>query len=434
MPTLSRDVVGEERVQWSRAQLLVFRFTFAVAVLSVFRLGHFAAIYVPGGGLQVRAALGKLEFWLRLSTLGIVWLASSLAGVVSSTFQEFRNHIYQSNSVFVLADLAGMFVMASLATIIWTFFDRRRTDYLGLHRGMRLYLRYAMGVAMVSYAVVKIIPTQFGFMTPGELLQPYGQLSRFWVLWNFMVTSPEYTMLAGWAELLAAGLLFFRRTTLLGSLLLAGILVNLVGMNIAYQVEAVLIPVTLLMLDLILLAPYLKPLASILLFRGPATLRPEPEPSRPRWYHSALAQGALLCCLVVPHVNRGLAERRAYYGAGRPVWGMFDVVSYARKGEIIAPLASDGTVWKRVAGDGRYDSLRLTVQFANAEVRQFRLTDDLTHRVWKIRERGGADVGSLQYTVQPDGDIVLDGKIGGDPVRMLLHRADMKKLFPLWKE
>ena len=65
---------------------------------------------------------------------------------------------------------------------------------------------------------------------------------------------------------------------------------------------------------------------------------------------------------------------------------MFDVVTFARKEQIITPLASDGTIWKRVAGDGRYDSARLTVQFANGDVRQFRLIDDLADHAWTIRQ------------------------------------------------
>ena len=161
-----------------------------------------------------------------------------------------------------------MFALASFAATIWTIVDRHRLDYVRLNRSTRIYLRYALGVVMLTYAFVKIIPTQFGFLTPGELLRPFGQLSRFWVLWNFMAASPGYTILAGLAELLAATLLFFRRTTLLGSVLLAGILINLVGMDITYEVGAVLYPVTLLLLDLILLAPYLQPLSESFSFEA----------------------------------------------------------------------------------------------------------------------------------------------------------------------
>ena len=57
----------------------------------------------------------------------------------------------------------------------------------------RIHARYLLALALMIYAVSKVIPTQFGYLPPGELLRPLGQLSRFDVLWTFMSVSPGYT-------------------------------------------------------------------------------------------------------------------------------------------------------------------------------------------------------------------------------------------------
>lgn len=126
--------------------------------------------------------------------------------------------------------------LAAAITFVWSVADRRRTQYTTLNCWLRVYARYAVALVMMVYAIVKLVPTQFGYLTPGELLKPVGQLNRFWVLWNFMVVSTGYTIFAGLAEFLGSVLLFFRRTTLLGALLLFATITNVFAIDIGYRV------------------------------------------------------------------------------------------------------------------------------------------------------------------------------------------------------
>ena len=102
---------------------------------------------------------------------------------------KFRNDWYTG----AIPDLIGVLTMAAAVAVIWTARDRRRTGYPLLNRWMRVYLRYGLGTAMLSYALIKVIPTQFGYLTPGDLLRPLGQLSHFRLLWDFMI-SDEHTL------------------------------------------------------------------------------------------------------------------------------------------------------------------------------------------------------------------------------------------------
>ena len=85
-----------------------------------------------------------------------------------------------------------------------------------------------------------------------------------------------------------------------------------------------------------------------------------------------------------------------------------------------------------MATDGRDDSSGITVQFANGNVRQYRLTDDSAKLEWTRRE-GQKDVAALHYTVAADGSVSLEGRIANDPVQLQLRPVDLQS-FPLLRQ
>ncbi|MBK9015490.1 MAG: hypothetical protein IPM82_16285 [Saprospiraceae bacterium] len=95
--------------------------------------------------------------------------------------------------------------------------------------------RYFLAWTMLSYAVVKIIPTQFPDLL-ANLDSTFAELTPMRVAWTFFGYSEGYQMLLGWAEAVPALLLLFRRTSLLGAILMAPVLVNVVAVNIFFDV------------------------------------------------------------------------------------------------------------------------------------------------------------------------------------------------------
>jgi hypothetical protein len=283
---------------------------------------------------------------------------------------------------------------------------------------------------MFSYAFIKVIPTQFGYLTPGELLRPLGQLSRFRLLWDFMAASPGYTIFAGVLELLGALLLFFRRTTVLGAMVLAGALVNVIAMDFAFRVGALTYALSLLVIDIAVLTPYAKPLMEILVLRGSGRLPADPVGPR-RWWSSPAAKAVLILLLALPLIVTNVQRRRYFFGAGNPVYGLFDVASFVRNGQPVTPLASDGATWKRVASDPHDGIDGILVQFANADLRRFDIINDRVRRVWSIRQTGALQSGRLEYRVRPDGLVSLSGRLGDDSVEVLLRPVDLQKALPL---
>ncbi len=120
---------------------------------------------------------------------------------------------------------------AILATAIWSVLDRTRPHYRKLHLGLRAWLRYGLGVALIGYGMAKIIQTQFPHPGPAQLTRTFGEASPMGLLWTFMGYSAGYNLFAGLAEAIPGLLLFFRRTTLLGALLGGAALFNVVALN-----------------------------------------------------------------------------------------------------------------------------------------------------------------------------------------------------------
>ena len=416
---------------WTRTKQIAFRFAFAISVLSIPKLAisigpHlFNPIERP-----VRLILSRCDIfeWHTTTAVG-AFLLSTIAGAGSVHDQMLRFKANWDASVF--PDLFGLLILALVITLVWTLLGNRTTLDSVLNRPMRVYIRYAIGIAMLNYAFIKVIPTQFGYLTPGELLTPFGQLSRFRVMWDFMAASPGYTVFAGLVELVGAILLFFRRTTLLGALVLAGALVEVIAMDLAFNVGAVTYANTILLLDLVILAPYLRPLLQILVVKGKGELPVEPPPSRERWWNSPVVKIAVIAVLALPLIKINLERRRAYFGSGQSVYGLFEISSYAKNGRTVTPMSGDGETWKRVGSNPRDGVDGISVQFADGDVRRFALTQDAVHSLWTIRGDDPSWIGSFHYVVQQDGDISLQGRLGSDSVDMLLRPVDITKYFAL---
>ena len=89
---------------------------------------------------------------------------------------------------------------------------------------------------MILYGASKVFMGQFGPPGFGRLLETYGDSSPMGLLWTFMGFSQGYTFFAGLAEMLGGVLMITRRTTLLGAMVSAGVLSNIVLLNFFYDV------------------------------------------------------------------------------------------------------------------------------------------------------------------------------------------------------
>src|SRR4030095_10507846 len=84
-------------------------------------------------------------------------------------------------------------------------------------------------------------------------------------LWAFMSVSRPYVVFTGVVEFVGGVLLLTRRTTCMGALITTGAMINLFLLNLTYDVNVKLLSGQMLLMAVVLLAPYAKRLTLPLL-------------------------------------------------------------------------------------------------------------------------------------------------------------------------
>ena len=105
-------------------------------------------------------------------------------------------------------------------------FIKSKNLYLGI-------VRYLLGLAMIPYALTKIMRTQFVIIPFSTWGRPLESLSGINLAWAFLGYSEWFQVLVGVLELIPALLLLFRRTCLLGGILMLPMTLNVLLINYA---------------------------------------------------------------------------------------------------------------------------------------------------------------------------------------------------------
>ncbi|HXH92180.1 MAG TPA: hypothetical protein VNN25_11415 [Thermoanaerobaculia bacterium] len=316
---------------------------------------------------------------------------------------------------------------AVLITIVWSVIDRRRRDYDRAWIALRAYLRFALAIAMMRYGAAKVIPSQFPPPTLDRLLQPFGDASPMGLLWTFMGASAAYTIFAGALEMLGGLLLTMRRAALLGALVSAGVLANIVALNFMYDVPVKIYSLELLAMAVVIALPDVPRLVDFFVRNRPVTTAPLPRFWRNRAVEIAgvVLRTLAVAVVVLTSFQEVRAMQRMYGGAEArsPLYGIWRVDDFQVDGKTIP--VNDPARWRRVIFDLRYMA---SVQLMN-DSRQ-RVNVQLVEKTQKLivsRRNEPAWDGILSYA-RPDAEtLIIDGDLGGHKVHALCHREPIPK-------
>jgi uncharacterized membrane protein YphA (DoxX/SURF4 family) len=315
-------------------------------------------------------------------------------------------------------------VLTCAAVLIWSFADRNRKEYQTLHSWLRLLVRYTLAITLLSYGFSKVFPVQFPFPALSRMIEPFGDFSPMGVLWQFMGSSPAYTIFAGMMETLGGTLLLFRRTTTLGALVSAPVLLNVVVLNFCYDVPVKLYSLNLLLMAVFLMAPDLGKLTGFLVLNRPvAPVTTSGPVFEKRWMRIGALSIKVLFIGFFPLQN-ALQSYQFYKSAvlnpgnRPPLYGLYQVESFKQNGKEVPPLITDASRWKSVVAQ-------------NAAIIQVRMMDD-TLRGFAAQYDSSSSTVTLSgiskiiliYS-RPDKDhVVLTGTLENDPLEIQMRRRD----------
>ncbi len=308
-----------------------------------------------------------------------------------------------------------LLVVAAVAVagaLVWSVFDRRRPNYGEAWDALLVYLRFAVGFIILGYGVAKLWPIQFPPLSPGRLIEPVGALSPMGLMWTFMGHSPVYSAFAGAAEALGAVLLFFRRTSLLGALILIGVMANVAMLNLTYDVPVKQFSINLLAFCCVIAAPHAARLLRFLL-----------DSERQRRRSLAVLGCVVAAILVSVQVFIAMVLHAQVRDALRatPFDGVYDVEELVRDGVVVPPLLSQRDRWRRVGiGGGAFTVLTVGDTLEHFGLEPHAETNGLT-----LRDA----IGRYDLVVtRLDGGLMLQGTVHGTPTRSSLRRVDRSEL------
>jgi hypothetical protein len=325
--------------------------------------------------------------------------------------------------------------VALVACVIWSVLDRKRDEYDKLLYWLRLCLRYFVASAALGYGIIKLYTLQMPFPTESQLATPLGDLLPMRFSWFFIGYSVPYQFFSGLMETTAGLLLLFPRTVTAGLFAATGAFMNVVMINVSYDVPVKLYSMNLLFACVFLLALDSRRLVNFLLLNRvtPPTNAYTPAFTRPwqRWGSVAVKLLLLFEFLVSPLMNSAARYRvvSAPPKSGPLPVGVYDVRSYMVNRTVVPPSGADTIRWKDLIIDSNgAASVNTTDELFQQRYRRgyFRYkADPVTHTaaVWKTSVKGDSTfLFTMRYELPDSNTIRLHTVIRGDSLHVELAR------------
>ena len=310
--------------------------------------------------------------------------------------------------------------LSVLATVVWTFADRKRVEYDTLLFWFLTWLRYFLAFMMMTYGFAKVIKTQFPFPTLERLVTPLGQISPMGLLWSFMGYSKTYNWFTGGAEILAGALLFFRRTTLLGALISVMIMVNILVLNLSYDVPVKLFSAHLLIVALVIASPQLKRLAYFFVLNKavpPENIKPVFAKPKARLFYT-IGKAIIILAIVGPMIVFGMQREDAMVALFYENFDAYEIVEHKTNGVVI-PENDKTRRWKKlyVMPKGQ-----CSVQYMDGGTVRWHFAADTVARTMNLCSLDSGNVYRFQYAVTKDNLFVLKGKLNEDSIQIAMRK------------
>ena len=409
--------VAAEPSTWSPAQKIAFRFFALLFVLYIF--------FNPNGVLPYTDTLSGYYLipfhWL------VPWIGKHilhLAKPITVFTNGSGDTTYDYVTVLLLASVAA------LGTIVWSVTGRNTKNYNKLFYWLTVVIRYYAGITMVAYGSFKVIKLQFPSPSLGRLQEPLGDMSPMGLAWTYLGYSTGFNYFAGIAELAAGVLLFFRKTTTLGAILLLVVAGNIMAINYCFDVPVKLLATTLVAMSLFLLARDTQRLLNFF-FRNldapPSNLTP--HRFKASWKNITLTViKYVLIIYTIGGTFFGAIQSAAQYGEGAkkpPLYGIYKVESFILNKETLPPLTTDTVRWAKMTvsyAEG------VQIKMMNDSVKFFAFKPDtVKHKITAYTYADTVHKFNLTYTVQKPDIIFLNGKWKKDSVDVKLRRLDPNK-------
>ncbi|MGB4775582.1 MAG: hypothetical protein WBP45_10440 [Daejeonella sp.] len=404
-----------ENVDWTGSQKIAFRLA-AVFVLLFIGSFSFPISYIPDIG---KYSSGYFE-------IAVKWFASYVLKI---------DHPYTSK---LISDSTGLYIHTLLLMIVsaiicglWSVLDRRRKRYDVFQYWFMVMVRYYLALQLFYYGFNKVFKVQFYLPEPNTLFTTVGNIYPDLMFWTSMGISRPYVVFTGVLEVIAAILLLFRRTRLLGGLLATGVMANVVAINFCFDISVKLYSCFLLLMSIISIAPDAKRIMQFFVLNGSVTVNKNlgaPEYKSKKQYSLYVIGKIVLIVYMVGAVlsDYVIANNFNDDQVPRPLFhGAYEVNVFVKNQDTIPPLLTDQYRWRRFFIHRRGYAI---IQSMNDEMQDYELGYDIVNNQLLIKNYEDGKVQKLNYTQPNDSVLFLIGKIEKDSLKIELKKIPFEKL------
>jgi uncharacterized membrane protein YphA (DoxX/SURF4 family) len=391
---------------WQRSHLLLFR-TFVLFVLLFIISFPFGYHVLPDPG---RYTQGVFESLARFTGDHIFRIQRKYsAGLVSDSTGFYIN-------------LFNVVILSLLLAVCWGLFFRSVRSHSRLLKVFIAFVRYYLALQLIIYGFSKIFKVQFYLPEPNILYTKLGAIPRDLLYWSTLGLSRPYSIFLGATELLAAILLLFRRTMLMGAFLASVILINITAINFAFDISVKLLSCFLLALALFLTgavwrmqdAGYgIRDLKGRRIHRAGKT-----------FVVALLFLEGLWVYISAGNFNDDRTARPYFHGA-------YQVKTFILNNDTLPPLLTDRVRWKRVFFHRKGYFI---IEQMNEEMLDYSLNLDTTKRELYISASDDPQLFIFTYQVPDPSRIILEEINPAYQRKIILERLDWQNMPALRKE
>jgi hypothetical protein len=180
-------------------------------------------------------------------------------------FSPILQDISSDSVLFVMLHLlllVSALIFASLSILT------KKVDLNKLNTLAKTIFAFYLSMILLRYGFDKIFLLQFPEPEPNLLFTPFGKLDRDILYWSVMGIGKGYSVFIGIAEILAGILLLFKKTRELGAFMAFMILLNVVAINVGFDISVKVFSSMLTLMALFLCFPVFELLFRHFIKRG----------------------------------------------------------------------------------------------------------------------------------------------------------------------
>ena len=327
-----------------------------------------------------------------------------------------------------------------LFAAIWSVADRNKPAYPRWNYLLITIVRYNVAMVAFGYGIIKVFALQMWFPSLSQLATPLGEYLPMRFSWMFIGYSTPYQVFSGVAEVIVGLLLFNRKTATAGALVGLAVFVNVMAMNLSYDIPVKLFSTHLVIMSLFLVLQEYKRICAFFVMNqqaAPSTIYHLTITKKWQRITRYVLKGLFVVLIIIlPFYNSyDRYQQSKITSDQKPIRsGIYDVTDFVLNKDTIPAMVGDSTRWTNmILHAGTTGSmLSSDTLFRKAYGRSYfgyfvdTAKQEMTFR-W-----GGKNSDSLftlKYNIPDSTTITLRGPVKGDTLFVRLKRTNKQYRF-----